>query len=77
MGGEGLQATEQAGLTNQTHRNTRRRRRLAAGCGCMAPCTPRRARSRTHLAKARGETADRAVSPDRVWGLPPVTKEEV
>jgi hypothetical protein len=78
MGGGGRPATDLAGPTNRAHGDPRRRRHLAAGCGCMDPATvsPRRARSRTHVAEARGATADRAIAPDRERRLLPVTDEE-
>lgn len=72
MGSDGMEATdlERGGEHQLDH--TPRRGCLAAGCGCMDAriVSPRRARFHAHLARARGETADRVVAPEPGWRLP-------
>ena len=45
---------------------------LLAGCDCKDRriVSRRRARFHAHLARARGETADRSIAPDTEWRLP-------
>jgi hypothetical protein len=78
MGGEGMEATDLAGVTNPAVEDTPRRGCLAPGCGCMDAriVSTRRARFHAYLARSRGETADRVIAPDREWRLPMTPNEE-
>jgi len=70
--------SEATGPANRALAHQQRRRCLAKGCDCMDRriLSPRLARFHTYLARARGETADRAIAPDPEWRLPPLTNRE-
>ena len=69
MGSEGIEATDLKLGSEQRFDPGVRRGCLVAGCGCTDSrvLSPRRARFRAYLAKARGETADRLIAPDGDW----------
>jgi len=78
MGGDGIEASDPARMTERTLEVSPRRGCLAAGCGCTDPriVSPRRARFHAYLARARGQTADRVIPPDTEWQLPASANEE-
>jgi hypothetical protein len=78
MGGDGIEASDPAHLTEGTLEVSPRRGCLAEGCGCTDPriVSPRRARFHAYLARARGQTADRVIAPDPEWHLPASANEE-
>lgn len=78
MGGDGIEASDPARLTERVLEASPRRGCLSEGCGCTDTriVSPRRARFHAYLARARGETADRVIAPDPEWQLPAAANEE-
>jgi hypothetical protein len=72
MGSDGMEATDRELGPGQQLDAGPRRGCSVAGCGCTDRriVSPRRAQFHAHLARARGETADRVIAPDPEWRLP-------